>query len=112
MTERILFSSKGETPKSELDPRFGRAQAFLLKEGERWELHANEAREAAHGAGVAAVALVQRLGATQVVAGEFGPKVKRALGQLGVQMWQAPEGLSVEDTDAKRAAGQLPQVKL
>lgn len=109
---RIVLSVKGgDAPDPELDPRFGRAEAFLVLDDEGAVIGraVNPHREAGHGAGPAAAALVRELGATAVISGEFGPKAMSALTALGIATWIAPPGLRASEALARMRAGTLTQ---
>lgn len=81
-----------------MDPRFGRAPAFLIVDAETGQVVAvepNAAASAGHGAGIAAAAAVANTGARSVISGRFGPKAYQALAAMKVVMWTAPPGLTV-----------------
>ena len=88
--------SGGDGLDAPFDPRFGRAAAFLLTDidGTSVELVPNTGAEAAHGAGLQAVKLMDAHHVRHVVAGHFGGKADVGLRAIGADMWLAPEGLS------------------
>ena len=93
-----------------MDPRFGRAPFFVvvdLGSGEALKVVENRAAGDAHGAGIAAARQISELGAQAVIAGRFGPKAGDALRALGVELWSAPEGLSVAQVVERLKANTL-----
>lgn len=89
--EIICLSSLGESIDSDLDPRFGRCQYFMIvkiEDAKIIETKAikNKALEQGHGAGIAAAETVGESGANVVISGDFGPKASQVLEQLGIKM--------------------------
>jgi predicted Fe-Mo cluster-binding NifX family protein len=87
----ICLSSFGESLDSDLDPRFGRCQYFMIikiEDGKIVESRAikNAGLEQGHGAGTAAAETVGESGATTAISGDFGPKASGVLEQLGIKM--------------------------
>ncbi len=98
-----------------IDPRFGRAGVFLIVDAETREIVStieNESVEAAHGAGTGAAATMSGANVDAVIAGRFGPKAYEALSRLGIQMWNAPQGLTAGQALDKMVAGQLTQMQI
>jgi predicted Fe-Mo cluster-binding NifX family protein len=105
----ITVEAGGELSAS-MDPRFGRAPAFLIVDGASGEIlgsEPNDTADAAHGAGTGAAAAMARLGVTGVISGRFGPKAYQALKALKIAMWLAPPGLSAGQALEKYQAGEL-----
>lgn len=85
---KILFSAKGKDWDSELDPRFGRAQGFLLYDDQtdRLSWYDNEKnKNAAHGAGIQAAQLAADLEAEVLITGHVGPKAEATLKSSGIK---------------------------
>ena len=98
-----------------LDPRFGRAGAFLIVDAETREIVStieNMSVEAAHGAGTGAAATMSGANVNAVISGRFGPKAYDALNRLGIQMWNAPQGLTAREALDKMIAGELTQMQI
>ncbi len=98
-----------------LDPRFGRAGAFLIVDEETREIVStidNKSAAAAHGAGTGAAATMSDNNVDAVISGRFGPKAYDALSRLGIQMWTAPQGLTARQAIDKMIAGELTQMQI
>ena len=100
---------------SPIDPRFGRAHAFLIVDVETGKVIAqffNDAASAAHGAGIAAAAAINSNDVDAVISGRFGPKAFKSLEAFDIEMWTAPEGITAKTALDRLAAGSLEQVKI
>jgi predicted Fe-Mo cluster-binding NifX family protein len=95
-----------------MDPRFGRAPWLVVLEVESGtvvQILANASAEAAHGAGISAAKLLAQSGVNAVIAGRFGPKAQQSLQALGIALWTAPAGLTVEGALEQLRSGKLCQ---
>jgi predicted Fe-Mo cluster-binding NifX family protein len=93
-----------------MDPRFGRAPYFMIVDvasGSLLETLSNTAAEHAHGAGTQAARVMGEQEVGAVVAGRFGPKALQVLDAIGIELWTAPEGLTVAQVLQKLQAGDL-----
>ena len=83
-----IISSTGNKLTSQFDLRFGRAPWFCVLDetSGKTSFHQNESQEASHGAGTRAAEKAIELGATKVISGDFGPKVKELLEKFNIQM--------------------------
>jgi predicted Fe-Mo cluster-binding NifX family protein len=100
----ILDMSGWEAP---LDTRFGRAFAFLITDGEQWQVVPNSGRDAAHGAGTSGASAMSDYGVDVVISGRFGPKAQSALEAMGIEMWVASNQKSARDVFGAFREGQL-----
>jgi predicted Fe-Mo cluster-binding NifX family protein len=94
-----------------VDPRFGRAEIFLLIDTAADELSVVDnlaARDAMQGAGIQAAELAARSGADAVLTGHCGPKAFRALRAAGIRVFTGAEG-TVEQAMAALLAGKLQE---
>lgn len=86
---KIAITSTGNTLESTVDPRFGRAAWFLIVDTDTMQLleaiNNSEGKEAAHGAGIAAAALIADKGAKALLTGRVGPKALPILEKASVQ---------------------------
>lgn len=105
----IAISAQGETPDSEVDPRFGRAAKFVLYDdaADAWAAHDNTQNlQAAQGAGIQAGQTVVDLGADWVLTGHCGPKAFRVLQAAGVKVAVGVTG-TVREAVEQFQAGKL-----
>lgn len=108
---KICITATGKTLSDELDPRFGRAQNYLMYDTETKALTslANENIDAAGGAGTAAAQLMSKADVSAVISGNFGPNASTGLNALHITMYTSPV-ITIEEVLAKFAAGQLTKV--
>ena len=116
MTRKIVVTvtSPGGLNAS-LDPRFGRAGAFLIVDEESREIVSelpNDAANAARGAGTGAASIMSRNQVAVVISGAFGPKAYQALEALGIEMWIAPPGISASQALDDLAKGGLTRMEM
>ena len=92
---KIVISSQGESPDSEVDPRFGRAQHFLVYDTETdayTPLSNTQNLQAQQGAGIQAGRTVADTGAQAVLTGNCGPKAFRVLNEAGIKVYVGVQG--------------------
>ncbi len=95
---------------STIDPRFGRAYAYVVVDVDTCTLAAqlgNAMRKAAHSAGTEAAAVMAGNSVVAVISGRFGRKSFQALGNIGIEMWTAPRGITVKEAVTRFVAGRL-----
>lgn len=107
---KIAVTSRGETLDSEVDPRFGRAEYFLIGELESMDFRAIENKnvDAAGGAGINSAKVVTDAGAEAVLTGNCGPNAERTLRAAGVKLHTGATGTVAQAIDLFRN-GKLPQ---
>ena len=96
---KVAITSQGREMESEVDPRFGRAQFFIVADSETDEVAAHDNSRnlnAAHGAGTQAAQAVVGLGAEAIVTGNIGPKAYAALEAAGVKVYVGAAGSVAE----------------
>ena len=108
---KIAISSMGKDLDSQIDPRFGRCQYFILVDPETlaFEAVGNEGLMVSGGAGVQAAQLIAQRGATVLITGNLGPNAASALSASGIKVHLVPGGTVKEVTDAFKA-GKLREV--
>jgi len=94
-TMKVAFTLKGQDLDGTIDPRFGRAEAFLIvdtdtNEFERIDNTANV--EAASGAGIAAAQSLADRGVRALITGHCGPNAFEALAAAGIQIYLGASG--------------------
>jgi predicted Fe-Mo cluster-binding NifX family protein len=86
---KIAVTSKGKELTSEVDPRFGRTQYFLIVDAETLEFDVVENTQNLNlpqGAGIQSSKKVVDAGAEIVITGNCGPKAFKALNAAGVKV--------------------------
>ncbi|HDP70674.1 MAG TPA: dinitrogenase iron-molybdenum cofactor biosynthesis protein [Actinobacteria bacterium] len=91
---KIAISSTGNELSSQVDPRFGRCQEFIIFDSETLEFEAisNEAINAAGGAGIKAAQLVVDKGAEVVITGNIGPNAFNVLAGADIRVFVGAAG--------------------
>ncbi len=116
MSKRVALSVQSKDGlQSQIDPRFGRAEAFLIVELETEEIFAqffNDAASAAHGAGTAAAVAMKSNDVDAVISGRFGPKAFQSLEAFNIEMWIAPAAIIAEEALSLLTTGKLEQMKM
>jgi len=92
---KLVITSRGENPDSEMDDRFGRAEYFAVFDTESGAFSSVSNKEnlnAAQGAGIQAGKNVIELGVEAVITGNIGPKAFATLesGHVAVYLSSAP----------------------
>lgn len=83
---KVAVSSTGPDLNSQVDPRFGRCQYFVIVDTDTKNAKAiqNTAANLSGGAGIQAAQLVAQTGAKTVLTGSLGPNATRALAAAGL----------------------------
>ncbi len=111
---KIAITAKGASPDSELDPRFGRAQGFIVMDtdtGEHQAVPNDQNAQAAQGAGIQAGKNVVDTGAKAVITGNVGPKAFRTLQAAGIKIYLcSAESVTVQEALEKFTRTELTEV--
>ncbi len=113
MSKRVaitVVSKEGLDAK--IDPRFGRAEYFLivdLPERKIVDLIANGAKDLAHGAGTGSAAVMSDNDVHTVMSGRFGPKAEQGLIKLGIELVLVPSDKTAGEVLDMFEAGTLGQ---
>jgi predicted Fe-Mo cluster-binding NifX family protein len=94
---KIAITVKGTDLNSEVDPRFGRAQNFLVVDSDSGEFTVVDNQQnldAAGGAGIQSAETVARFGAQVLLTGHCGPNAFRALQAAGVKVVTDVDGIA------------------
>ncbi|BEQ16632.1 NifB/NifX family molybdenum-iron cluster-binding protein [Desulfoferula mesophila] len=107
---KIAVSSQGETMDSQVDPRFGRAAYFVVKDddGGVFALDNTAAGQMSSGAGIQAAENLAKAGVRKVLSGLVGPKAMNALDAAGIEVVQGVQG-RVADALAAYEQGHMAQ---
>ncbi len=110
---KIAISTTGETLASELDPKFGRAQYFIVYDIEQEKISAviNNTLNvnAQGGAGTNASQLIANSGATAVISGNFGPNAFKGLNAFDIEIYSS-EVQTIKEVINNFKAGKLTKV--
>ena len=111
---KIVITAEGPNMESRVDPRFGRAQYFLLVDSESGSFTAHDNAQnlnAAQGAGIQAAQNVVRLGAEAVLTGNVGPKAFATLQAGKVAIYTSTAGTVREALEQWRSGSLQPAGK-
>lgn len=108
---KIVISATSNKINQSFNPRFGRADYFILIDSEtrEWEATPNPAADASGGAGPQAVQFIADKGVEAVISGRYGPSAFSALEAATIQAYIAKEGTVTEVLD-QFLAGELKSV--
>lgn len=107
----IAISAQGKTLESPLDPRLGRAERFLLVDGDAGTFTVLEPQtgEFAHGAGIQTAQKLLKAGVKTVISGDCGPKALLVFQTAGIKVFSASGGTVRDALDAWKK-GALPEI--
>jgi len=110
---KIAITSTGTEMNSDLDPRFGRAQYFIIYDIENNKIveviNNNSNLNASGGAGTSAAQVIADNDATTVISGNFGPNASKGLLAFGIKMYQS-DVQKIEEVVAAYQAGTLVEI--
>lgn len=101
---KIVISALGDSLDSEVDPRFGRCQWFIIVDTETLQFEAveNSSSAASGGAGIAAAQMIAAKGVKAVLTGNCGPNAYKVLSSSGIQVITGVSGKVKDAIDAYR----------
>lgn len=108
---KVAISALGQDLQAQVDPRFGRAQNFIIVDPEtmEFEVISNTGTNAMHGAGIQSGQLMSSKGVTAVITGNLGPNAYQTLTAAGIQLFQAGAVTVAQAIDAYNK-GQLQPI--
>jgi len=108
---RVIVTSAGPTIDSQMDPRFGRAEYFLIIDIETMKTTAidNASSHASGGAGIAAAQAVIDARADALVTGHLGPNALKVLRDSKIVLYEGLLTTVLENLERLKA-GQLKVV--
>jgi predicted Fe-Mo cluster-binding NifX family protein len=91
---KIAVSSAGKNLASQLDPRFGRCNYFLIIDTQdmSFEVCGNENTALGGGAGIQSAQFVASKGVKAVITGHCGPNAMQTLSAAGIQVYVGQAG--------------------
>ncbi len=108
---KIAISCQGRNLDDQLDPRFGRAQGFIIYDNENSSheyVDNYQNLSAAQGAGIQSAQNVAATGATAVITGHVGPKAFTALSRGNIDVYLCNGGTVSEALESFKE-GKLQQ---
>ncbi len=107
---KIAITATGADLRAQIDPRFGRAQYFIIVNPETMEFEAieNTGLNAAHGAGIQSAQLMSSKDVTAVITGSVGPNAFQTLTAAGIQIFQSPVGTVAQAIEAYKSSRLQP----
>lgn len=108
---KVAVTSMGQNLESKVDPRFGRANWFIVvnTETDEYQVVNNEQNlNAGLGAGIQSAENISRYGVEAVITGNCGPKAFRTLDAAGIRVFCGAEG-TVAEVLKKFKSGKLKQ---
>ncbi len=105
---KIAISAVEPNLDSEIYPRFGRSQYFIIVDPETMEVESlsNPNIDASSGAGISTAQFIFNKGASVIITGTIGPKAHQALAATGVRILTGISG-SIREAIASFRAGKL-----
>ncbi len=99
---KIAITATGADFNAQVDPRFGRAQYFIIVDTDTMEFETieNDSTVAAHGAGIQSGQLMSSKGVEAVITGSVGPNAHQTLSAAGIKMYQSGRGTVAEVVSA------------
>ncbi len=101
---KVAISALGASLDSEVDPRFGRCQWFIIVDTEtlQFETVENSSSAATGGAGIAAAQMIAGKGVKAVLTGNCGPNAYQVLSSSGIQVITGVSGKVKDVIEAYR----------
>ena len=108
---KIIITASSEKTEGLFNPRFGRADYFMLydSDSQEWSALQNPAVNASGGAGPQAVQFIAGKNPDVVISGRYGPSAYTALEAAGIKTYIANTG-TVNEVLGQFLDGQLTQV--
>jgi len=91
---KIAITASGDNLDSQMDPRFGRCQYFVIVDPDTMDFEAmlNESAMASGGAGIQAAQTIVNVGINAVITGNVGPNAFEVLSAAGIETMTGASG--------------------
>jgi predicted Fe-Mo cluster-binding NifX family protein len=106
---KVAITAQGSTLESQVDPRFGRANCFILVDDQSGDFQAIDNQQninAAQGAGIQAGRIIAENKAEVLITGHCGPNAFKTLNAAGIKVVIGAEGTVAEALE-KYKSGEL-----
>ncbi len=107
---KVAITALGKDLNSEIDPRFGRAENFIVVDTDtmEFELIENTGVNAMHGAGIQSGQLMNEKNVIGIITGQVGPNAFQTLQAANIKIYQAKGKIADAVEDFKQ--GKLKQI--
>jgi len=108
---KVAVTSTGDTVNATVDPRFGRAEKFIVLDTDTGEVQVVDNTQnvnLAQGAGIQAAENISQLGVQYVITGNCGPKAFRTLSAAGIKVVQGASGTISEAVEQLKTGKLVP----
>ncbi|HBQ64301.1 MAG TPA: dinitrogenase iron-molybdenum cofactor biosynthesis protein [Clostridiales bacterium] len=104
---KIALTVLGDTPESQLDQRFGRAEAFLVADTETkvFTPVKNVSKDLSGGAGIVSAQQLNDLGVAAVITGNVGPNAMNTLKAAGIKIYRGKPASAKTNLEQYLAGG-------
>ncbi len=109
---KIFITTKGKDLDSTVDPRFGRAEYYIIYDTETGKFKAEE-NPFKRGHTAVGISLAQRIieeGAQVAISGNFGPNAFEVLKAAEIQLYRAGGDMKVKEAVDAYLKGKLPKM--
>ncbi|MFW6282852.1 MAG: NifB/NifX family molybdenum-iron cluster-binding protein [Minisyncoccales bacterium] len=109
---KICITTTSKNKNSNVDPRFGRSQYFLIlnEKGEVEEAIDNAAQNAQRGAGISAAQKLENKDVEILITGNIGPNAFNALNAAKIKVFLVDPSLTAEKAFAKWKDNELDEI--
>jgi len=110
---KIFITAKGNAIDSMIDPRFGRAEYYIMYEAETGKVIGgkNPHKEGSIAVGISFAQIAIENGAEAAISGNFGPNAFEVLKAAGIKMYRAKEGQTVKEAVKSLLSGELEEFR-
>lgn len=109
---KICISTTGSNLDAPVDPRFGRAQYFLIVETDSLQFEAipNQGLSMARGAGIASAQMITSTGVKTIITGNMGPNAFMVLQGSGIKIYGNVLGMTARQAIEEFKKGNLKEM--
>lgn len=110
---KIFITSRGNSPESRVDPRFGRAEFYVIYDTETGEMTAGENphKQGNMAVGISFAQIALEAGVEAAISGNFGPNAFEVLKAAGIRMYRAKDDQTVMEAVNSLLKGELEEFK-